>query len=144
MKIREYTKNDKKEVVKMVSNILEEMFNGDPTEFKLIKEFNVTKDYIYYIVVVIGGKIIGTGALKKLNDDDVRLKRMYVMTDYRKRGTAQKILNQLIQHAKKQKFKQILFHTYPIMENARRFHKRNGFIETTGKDPEQIHLIKKL
>jgi len=144
MKIRDYTKNDKQEVIEMVTDILGEMFNGDPTEFKLLKEFNITKDYIYYLVAIVNGNIVGTGALKKLNKKEVRLKRMYVMAEYRGRGIAQKILDQLIQYAKKQKFKRILFHTYPIMKNARQFHKRNGFIETTGKDPYQIHLVKYL
>ena len=144
MEIRKYTKEDKKEIVQMVSEILREMFNGNPAEFKILKEFNVTKDYIYYLVVVIGKKIVGVGALKKLNDGKVRIKRLYVMEDYRRRGIAQKILDELIQFAKEQNFKQMLFNTYPTMENARRFHKRNGFVEIISNDPYQIHLAKRL
>ena len=30
------------------------------------------------------------------------------------------------------------------MKNAHKFYKRNGFIETTGDDPEQIHVVKDL
>jgi len=37
-----------------------------------------------------------------------------------------------------------LLHTYPTMKNAHKFYKRNGFVETTGKDPEQIHVVKDL
>ncbi|MFH1238139.1 MAG: GNAT family N-acetyltransferase [archaeon] len=144
MEIRNYTKEDKKEIIQMVSEILKEMFNGDPEEFKILKEFNVTKNYIYYLVVVIGNKIVGIGALKKLTKKKVKIKRLYIMEDYRRKGIAQKILDQLIQFAKEQKFKQILFNTYPIMENARKFHKRNGFTEIMNNDPYQIHLIKKL
>ncbi len=144
MEIRRYTKEDKEEITKMVSEILREMFNGNPEEFKILKEFNVTKDYIYYLVVVIGKKIVGVGALKKLKDRKVRIKRLYVMEDYRRRGIAQKILNQLIRFAREQNFKQILFNTYPTMEHARRFHKRNGFVEIISNDPYQIHLAKKL
>ena len=144
MEIRRYTKEDKEEITKMVSEILREMFNGNPEEFKILKEFNVTKDYIYYLVVVIGKKIVGVGALKKLKDRKVRIKRLYVMEDYRRRGIAQKILNQLIRFAREQNFKQILFNTYPTMEHARRFHKRNGFVEIISNDPYQIHLAEKL
>ena len=144
MEIRTYTKEDKREIIQMVSEILREMFNGNPEEFKILKEFNATKDYIYYLVVVIGKKIIGVGALKKLTNKKVRIKRLYVMEDYRRRGIAQKILNQLIQFAREQKFEKVLFNTYPTMEHARRFQKRNGFIEIISNDPYQIHLAKKL
>lgn len=144
MEIRKYTKEDKKEIIQMVSEILREMFNGNPAEFKILKEFNVTKDYICYLVVVIGKKIVGVGALKKLKDGKVRIKRLYVMEDYRRRGIAQKILDQLIQFAREKNYKQILFNTYPTMEHARKFHKRNGFTEVISNDPYQIHLIKKL
>ncbi|MCK5449339.1 GNAT family N-acetyltransferase [Candidatus Pacearchaeota archaeon] len=144
MEIRKYTKGDKKEIIPMISGILKEIFNGDPAEFKILREFNVTKNYIHYIVIIIGEKIVGIGALKKLTGKKVRIKRLYVMEDYRRRGIAQKILDELIQFAKEQNFKEILFKTYPIMENARKFHKRNGFVETKNKDPYQIHLVKKL
>ena len=144
MNIQEYTKENKEEVIKMVSEILREIFNGNPKEFKILKELNTTKDYIYYLVAVIDKKIVGIGALKKVDDKKVRIKRMYVMEDYRRRGIAQKILDQLIQFATKQNFKQILFNTYPLMENARQFHKRNGFVEIISNDPYQIHLAKKL
>ena len=144
MEIRKYKKEDKEEIIKMVSEILKEMFNGNPAEFKILNEFNVTKDYIYYLVVVISERIVGIGALKKLTNKKVRIKRLYVIGDYRRRGIAQKILNQLIQFAREQNFKQVLFNTYPSMENARRFHKKNGFTEIISNDPYQIHLVKKL
>ena len=144
MDIRKYVENDKKEVVEVVLEILEEMFNGEPAEFEILKEFDVTKDYIKYLVAVDEGNIIATGALKKLSDDEVRLKRMYVASEYRGRGTAQKILDQLMLFAKEQGFKQVIFSTYPIMKDARKFHKKNGFMETENEDPYKTHLLKKL
>ena len=147
MRIRQYKPSDKKQIMEMVAEILGNIFNGDPNQFKVLKEFHVTKDYILYLVAETqgpDGKIIGTMALKKINNNTVRLKRMYVRAEYRRRGIAQKLLTQIIDFAKQNGYKKILLHTYPTMKNAQRFHKRNGFAETTGRDPEQIHVVRLL
>lgn len=145
MRIREYKKSDKEEIIEMVKNILGDIFNGDPNEFRVLKEFDVTKDYLKYLVAETQGedrKIIGTMALKKIDSKTVRLKRMYVKPEYRGRGIAQKMLDRLVKFAKEKGYKKILLHTYPVMENAMRFYKKNGFAESTGDDPNQIHVEK--
>ena len=147
MEIRKYKPEDKEQILEMVSEILGNIFNGDPTQFNLVKEFNVTKDYILYLVAETQGinkRIIGTMALKKIDHETVRLKRMYVRKEYRKRGVSQKLLNTLIKFAREKSYKKMLLHTYPTMKNAHRFYKRNNFVETTGDDPEQIHVVKYL
>lgn len=147
MKIRKYKLEDKEQIMEMVAEVLGNIFNGDPTQFELVKEFNITKDYLLYLVAETQGidkKIIGTMALKKIDNETVRLKRMYVRIGYGRRGIAQKLLNQLIKFAREEGYKKILLHTYPTMKNAHKFYKRNGFIITTGDDPEQIHVVKDL
>jgi GNAT superfamily N-acetyltransferase len=72
----------------------------------------------------------------------VRLKRMYVRKGYEHRGIAQKLLDDLIAFATINGYKKVLLHTYPIMKGANKFHEKNGFVETKGKDPEMIHVVK--
>ena len=144
MKIRDYTVNDKKKVIELVSGILVEIFNGDPKKFKVLREFDKTKDYVLFLVAEINGNIIGTMALKKIDKETVRLKRMYVRTEYRRKGIAQKLLDQVVTFAKENGYKRMVLSTYSIMENARAFYNRNNFVETEGKDPEQIHVVKEL
>jgi len=147
MKIRKYKPSDKKQIMEMVAEILGNIFNGNPNQFKVLKEFHVTKNYIFYLVAETqgqDGKIIGTMALKKINNNTVRLKRMYVRPGYGRRGIGQKMLNQLVKFAKENKYKKILLHTYPTMKNAQRFYKKNKFVKSTGNDPEQIHVMRVL
>lgn len=147
MIIREYKPQDKKQVIIMVSEILGNIFNGEPAKFEYIKEFNVTKDYILYLLAETEGedkRIIATMALKKIDNKTVRLKRIYVHPNYRRRGIAQKMLNKIISYAGENGYKNILFSSYPVMENARRFNKKNGFVEIEGNPKEKIHLIKYL
>ena len=147
MKIRKYKPSDKKQIMEMVAEILGNIFNGDPNQFKVLKEFHITKDYVLYLVAETqgpDGKIIGTMALKKINNKTVRLKRMYIRIGYGRRGLAQKLLTKIIDFAKQKGYKKLLLHTYPTMKNAQRFYKKNKFVESTGDDPEQIHVVRYL
>ena len=144
MKIREYKSSDKKPIVEMVSNILSRVFNGDPTKFEYIKEFNSNKNYIKFLVAEIDNKVIATMGLKKIDKEIVRLKRMYVAREYQRRGIAQKLLNQLIKIAKQKGYKKMILSTYPTMEHANIFYKKNGFKEFEAKPVEQIHVMKRL
>ncbi|MDD5192931.1 MAG: GNAT family N-acetyltransferase [Candidatus Nanoarchaeia archaeon] len=145
MIIREYKPSDKKQVIELVSGILGNIFNGDPTKFEYIKEFNVSRGYIVYFVAEVedeSKKIVATMALKKVDNETVRLKRMYVHRNYRRRGIAQKMLNKIVDYAKEKGYKKMLFSSYSIMENAGRFNKKNGFVEIEGNPKEKMHLIK--
>ena len=144
MEIREYDKKDKAKLMEMVKEILGGIFNGNPAKFKVLQEFNSQKDYLSFLVTIIDNKIVGCMGLKKVNGEVARLKRMYVRENYQRRGIAQKMLNKLTEQAKQKGYKKIVLSTYPIMENAQSFYKRNGFFETNGDDPEQIHVTKYL
>lgn len=128
----------------MVREILSDIFDGDPEQFKVLKEFNVTKDYLLYLVAEEEGQIVGCIALKKIDKDTVRLKRMYVKKGYEGKGIAQRLLNKMSRYATDSGYKYMKFSTYPIMENAQKFHKKNGFRETNGNDSYQIHVVKNL
>jgi ribosomal protein S18 acetylase RimI-like enzyme len=144
MEIRNYRSTDRQEVLNMVSEVLGDIFNGDPHQFKLLKEFRVKKDYLSFLVAEVDKRVVGTMALKKIDDKIVRLKRMYVRKGYERRGIAQKLLDNLIDFAREKGYEKVVLSTYPIMENAGRFYKKNGFVETTGDDPEKVHVIKYL
>ncbi|MEK6935949.1 MAG: GNAT family N-acetyltransferase [Nanoarchaeota archaeon] len=144
MKIRDYTPSDKKQIIEMVSNILSRIFNGNPTQFGYIKEFNSNKNYIKFLVAEIDNKVVATMGIKKIDKKRVRLKRMYVAREYQRRGIAQKLLNQLIQIAREKGYKKMILSTYPTMEHANIFYKKNGFKEFEAKPVEQIHVMKRL
>lgn len=152
MKIRDYKDKDKDKVLRMVKRILLDVFDGDPAEFAVLKEFDVKENYIKYLVIEneeqpLGERrssVIATMALKRVDKDTVRLKRMYVNPVYQNTGLSQKLFDLLVDYAKKRNYKRMLLHIYPIMDKAYKFFERNNFKETTGKDPDQIHVVKEL
>ena len=54
------------------------------------------------------------------------------------------ISKEMLKFAKEKGYKKMVLSTYPIMKNANRFYKRNGFREFEAKPIEQIHVIKEL
>ena len=112
MKIREYKNSDRDEVKEMVGEILAEIFNGEPSGFKLLKEFRVRKDYLLFLVAEIDGKVVGTMALKKIKNNVVQLKRMYVRKGYEGRGIAKKLIEEITNFAKKNNYKKMILNIY--------------------------------
>lgn len=148
MKIRLYTPHDKEKVMDLVTPILDKIFHEDSRKNFLLKEFD-DKGYSLFLVVEIekegGNEIIGTVGLKpSSNNEEVKLKRLYLKEEYAGRGIAQRILDQCIGFARAKEHKKIIFQAYPIMSKVQSFLRKNGFTEHDGKDPEMLYFEKKL
>lgn len=74
-------------------------------------------------------KIIGTVALKKSEDGQMILKKMYVDSNYRGTGIAQELFNIVIEFCKKNEIKEIMLSTFRELERAVKFYIKNGFQE---------------
>lgn len=141
--IRKYEEIDKEKVIKLVHEVLFEIFNAEARnieDLKKIKEEYFEKGGIFY-VAEDDGKIIGTIAVKRENNI-ARLKRMFVDKKYRKQKIAQKLLDKTLKFCKSKYYKKIILSTYPQMKTAIEFYKKNGFKEY--KRNEQIFFEKNL
>jgi GNAT superfamily N-acetyltransferase len=87
-------------------------------------QFNALNHIQHVIVAYQGKEAVGCGALKKLNDQLVEIKRMYVKKDFRNKGIAHHILLELEQWAKE-------------------LHYTACVLETGNKQPDAIHLYEK-
>lgn len=74
-------------------------------------------------------KIVGTIALKDMNDHQGYLKRMYVSSEYRGTGLAQNMLQILLDHAKNHGFEEIYLATTfgEKIKRAIAFYEKSGF-----------------
>lgn len=81
----------------------------------------------YFIVALIDGKVVGTGALMPEDEKTSRIVRMSVHHAYRRRGVAQAILDNLIQQAKKQGDEAIVLETTANWQSAILFYQQAGF-----------------
>lgn len=132
MKIRKYQEKDKEKVKKLVTEVLTELFGK-----AVIKEWENFKEYAIFYVAEDKGDIIGSAALKSEGNKTGKLKRMYVLKDYRKKGIGQRLFNKIRYFAEKNNFSKILLSTGKELMQAYNFYIKNGFRELKNIDWEK-------
>jgi GNAT superfamily N-acetyltransferase len=72
-------------------------------------------------------KIVGCAILKRLSEEAVELKRMYLQAEARGRGYSKLLLQHCIQTARDLGFRRMLLDTEPVMATAIQLYERFGF-----------------
>ncbi len=81
----------------------------------------------FWIAVNLADEVIGTIALKNIENNKGLLKSLYVKKEERKNGIAKALYNELIEFAKQNKYEIIELDTYHSFEYAIQFYKKNNF-----------------
>ena len=82
-----------------------------------------------FLVGVIDGRIAAMGALKRVSDDAVELKRMRVHPDYQWKGIGTAMLIELERRARKLGYKVIQLDTTLQQKAAQQFYLKHGYKE---------------
>ena len=82
--------------------------------------------------------IVGTIALRKHNDTDAEIKKLYVRKDYRGIGLSKELYSKVMNEAKENDFNRIFLGTYDKLQSAILFYLKRGFtqIEESNDDEE--------
>lgn len=75
------------------------------------------------------GKIIGTVAVERFEENKMILKKMYVNKKYRGKGIAQELFDKVLEFCKENVVKEIVLGTFHELERAIQFYTKNGFEE---------------
>ena len=75
-------------------------------------------------------RVVGTIALKKLDDNIVELKAMYLDKDYRGQGLGRRLINAVIDEAKTRGFKSVVLDSMSKYKDALRLYEKCGFKNT--------------
>lgn len=101
-----------------------------------------------FLVAIANGRVIGSGAIRRLNDDICELKRMWFLKDYRGQGLATKMTQILLDFARKTSYKQVRLDIADAQKQAQalKFYKRLGFypIERYNDGPCTVFMEKML
>jgi putative acetyltransferase len=94
---------------------------------------NVTSHYFEaggtFLVVLNGEQVIGSGALRRLDDETAELKRMWLMEPYHGQGIGYRLINQLFDFARNNSYVRIRLQTSPEQVRALDFYRKVGFYE---------------
>jgi GNAT superfamily N-acetyltransferase len=89
-------------------------------------------------VALDNGKVVGTVAIREIDEKTAKLNRMFVLPSYQGAGVGQKLLDHALIFAKEQGYAEVILNTSLVMRRAHRFYEKNGF-ELTSEDNEQLH-----
>jgi ribosomal protein S18 acetylase RimI-like enzyme len=141
---RQYQPSDKDAAWNLHISVLKEIggFFKDTTG-RLDSDFkDIEGTYLVggdFIIAESGGKMVGMGALRKIDGETGEIKRMRVLSDFRGHGIGKTILVALEQKARNFGYKKLILDTTSKNLAAQHFYESFGYQETGRKvyDPAQ-------
>ncbi len=104
-----------------------ELQNYDHETENLEKKYGPPYGRLY--LALFDGSIAGCIALRKLDDKNCELKRLYVKPEFRGNNIGSLLIENIIEDAKKIGYKHILLDTLPFLGTAINMYKKYGFYE---------------
>jgi len=137
IKVRQFINQDQEAVYQLHIEGLKqaESLIDDPEARKQLDQdlININKSYIDnggdFIIVTLEEKIIGMGALIKINNTTAEVKRMRVKPNFQGKHVGSLILDKLIERAKKFGYKKIILDTSVKQIPAQNLYQSRGFKE---------------
>ena len=96
-------------------------------DHEFYNQFNGLDNIKNVVIAYQDSQAIGCGAFKKLDNETIEIKRMYVKFAHRGSGTAQAILNSLELWASEKGFKKCILETGNRQVEAIKFYKKAGY-----------------
>lgn len=96
--------------------------------------YNLSESISDVLLAYMDGVAVGCAGLKKYNDSDVEIKRVWVEPDYRGRHIATELMYRIEDKAREMGFKRAVLQTRPIMEDAVGLYEKRGY-ELIGNYP---------
>jgi putative acetyltransferase len=99
-----------------------------------------------FLVLLDDGRVVGTGAIRRLDDQTCELKRMWFLPAYRGKGHATKMCELLFAFARSAGYQRIRLDTSPLLLAANKLYQRLGFqsIDRYNPGPGTIFMEKSL
>ena len=82
-----------------------------------------------FLVVIDQEKVVGTGALKKLDQDMAEIKRLWLLEEYHGRRIGYQVMMKLLDFARENHYKWVRLQTSQIQTRAIEFYKKLGFYQ---------------
>jgi putative acetyltransferase len=146
MELRLFSKSDQSNLKKLVSEVLEE--HG--FTINEVWDYDLDDPQGEYLdkggacfVLYDGNELVGSCALKPLDRETAKLRRMYLKSEYRGKGYGGQMLRETEKFARSKRFKKLILTTHSHLSQAIAFYRRNGFKETQ-RDGDILHFEKNL
>jgi putative acetyltransferase len=114
--------------------LLEESITYYESRRELKDMDDIQKNYFenggIFLVMLDGNEMIGTGAIRQLEDDTCELKRLWLLSEFHGKGLGYRMLQELLSFAREKGYQRIRLETDPVSQiRALDFYRRIGFYE---------------
>lgn len=140
IEIHEYKNDYKDEIIQMILKIQQEEYNlpitaNDQPDLVNIGTFYQQNNGNFW-VAIDKQMVIGTIAIKNIDNKNAMLRKMFVKQEYRGKyvGVSGNLLLKLLDWAKQKNLTRIFLGTTPQFLAAHRFYEKNGFKEIDKKE----------
>jgi GNAT superfamily N-acetyltransferase len=133
----------------LISHLDDELNSRHDQQRSVYDKFNKVDTIQTVIIALIEKKPVGCGCFKQIDGKTIEIKRMYVETDFRRKGISNLILHELEKWAKELGFSRSILETGAILPEAISLYEKNGYIRISNygqyKDlPNSICFEKRL
>lgn len=121
-----------------------EVQNYDSELEHLADKYGLPEGRLY--IVKVENEVAGCIGLRKIDNENCEMKRLYVRPKFRGHKIANKLVEIIIEDAKKIGYKNMLLDTLPFLEGAIYLYKKYGFkeIESYNNSPMDTSIYMKL
>ena len=91
------------------------------------RKYNQLDEIRETIVVYEDGKVIGGGAIRRYDDENIELKRVFVHTEYQGREIGSRLVSRLIEWAMELGYKRMILETGELLAESCAVYKKLGF-----------------
>lgn len=130
----------KDEIGELFTEYTNMLLEGDPTFKKYLdiqnydqevedleEKYGKPEGRLY--IVYFNGQVAGCIGLRKIDNENCEMKRLYVRPEFRGNHIGNELVNRIIDDAKEIGYKFMLLDTFPFLENAIQMYKNFGFYE---------------
>ena len=145
MIIKTFSCSHAKEVKELVIGVLK----GEGFEYDSVKDFDLDDIEKYYLknggifyVGIMDGYIIGTSAVKKIDDNKCEIKRIYLKKEFRGRGFGKELFLKALEYAQ-DNYSTIVLKTNVELKDSINMYIKNSF-SAVKKEGQILHFEKKV
>jgi ribosomal protein S18 acetylase RimI-like enzyme len=140
----------------LILGVAARLFQADATEVFIARHGHTLEDVDdfqrdysppggLFLVALDGGRLIGTGAIRRIDDETAELRRMWLLEPYQGRGIGYRLWLALRAFAMSAAYRRIRLTTDEENVRALRFYRRLGFTPVAPSgDGQEINLEKEL
>lgn len=113
----------------VIREVCFEFFGQAPADFDDMEQ--IAEQYAApwgtFLILLDGESVVGTGAIRRIDDRICELKRMWFLPSYRGRGYGSQMSAMLLDFARVAGYRRVRLDTAPELDAANRLYRRLGF-----------------